>query len=59
MQKAIYWMHMDYVYNALRHLCKKEKLVQKGYKNEDCFVVFTISYLKINKHVVKTISAWQ
>ena len=28
---------MHYVYNALRHVCKKEKFVQKEYKNGDFF----------------------
>ena len=47
---------MDYVCNSLKQIWEKEKLVQKGYKNED---FFTIIYPKISINVVKTMSPWE
>ena len=47
---------MDYVCNSLKQIWKKEKLVQKGYENED---FFTIIYPKISINVVKTMSPWE
>ena len=34
------WTQVDYVYSGLRHVCEKEKFVQKVYKNEDFFTFY-------------------